>query len=178
MKCQNTVTEHAGSCLDTGIKALTQRLLKRVWTSGERDFIGGRFLRPTAIRYDGQPKATTEEARPCTFFNFPYLALDSHRLKTCEDGPHGCYKAGSDGHPKRTLLQSRYRLESTATREESQSITTLSRQELAKCVRPAHKQENLSASMGALPLVYVPQLWIASLSGGIYSPKHRHAHLL
>ena len=166
-ECQNTVVEHAGRYLDTGIKALTQRLLKRVWLSDERDFIGGKFLQPTAIRYDGQPKATSEEARPCTFFNFPYLSLDTHRRKTCMQGCNECYRTGSKGHPKRTLLQSRYRLESTAAKDESQSITALSRQDIAKCLKPSNKQVALSNSTNALPILHVPQLWIASLSGGI-----------
>lgn len=156
------MSEKASQYLAPGIVGLTRRLLKRVRKSDERDFVGGKFLLPTAIRYDGQSKASNEVVRSCTFFNFPYLSLENHRAIHCQR----CKEAGYDGHPKRTLLQSRYRLERTVAKDESQSITTLKPADIAKCVKPSNKQNALASLRGVLPIVYVPQLWVTSLSGG------------
>jgi hypothetical protein len=171
---QDMVTRRASPFLKPGIEALTRRLLKRVKASEEREFVGGKFLLPTTIRYDGQPKAPNEEVRPCTFFNFPYFSLDKHRVKGCKN----CANAGKDGHPKRTLLQSRYRLESTAIKDKSQSITTLELEDVAKCLKPTNKQHTLSASNDVFPIIHVPQLWVASLSGGNHPPRFRSLSIL
>jgi hypothetical protein len=131
--------------------------------SDERDFVGGKFLLPTAVRYDGRSKATTEPVKPCTFFNFPYLSLEEHRVGACQD----CQSAGPKDHPKRTLLQSRYRLERTSDKDEEQSVTTLSFEEIKKCVSAVTQNKIFNPYTTLKPLLHVPQVWFASLSGGL-----------
>jgi hypothetical protein len=148
--------------------------LKRVRASDERSFIGGKFLIPTAIRYDGQCKASNETVRPCTFLNFPYISLERHDLQACND----CKSSSSDGHPKRTLLQSRYRLEKTISRDSSQSVTTLSLEEIKKCVTASTKDNILNPSYPTKPILHVPQMWFASLSGGWWHDQRRRLLLI
>lgn len=154
-------SQYASRHVDSGVKGLTRRLLKRVWATDERGFIGGKFLNPATTRYDGQSK--TDDEKPCTFFNFPYFSVEKPHTKKSS-------KAGSAGlsleHPVRTLLQSRYRLEATNDRDPDQSITKLSRAEVKTCIRTPqnHGQENMDNNLK--PIIHVPQLWCLSLTGG------------
>jgi hypothetical protein len=149
--------------VDSGVKDLTRRLLKRVWATDERDFIGGKFLIPGATRYDGQSK--NDDEKPCTFFNFPYFSVEIPRTRTqSQVQPAG----GNLEHPVRTLLQSRYRLEATDDRDQDQSITKLTRREVNTCIRPSsnHAGQNINNNKSK-PIIHVPQLWCLSLSGDI-----------
>ena len=117
-------------------RGLTRRLIQRVRTVAERDFVGGRFLTPTTIRYDNQDISRYTVDKTCIFFSFPYFNVARPEFRK-----H--FRKTEDQHPPRTLLQSHYRLNKTIDRDEYQCISML------KEVN-ATEQENL---------VYVPQLW-------------------
>jgi hypothetical protein len=148
--------------VDSGVKDLTRRLLKRVWATDERDFIGGKFLIPGATRYDGQSK--NDDEKPCTFFNFPYFSVERPHTKT---QPHVQPAGGNLEHPVRTLLQSRYRLEATDARDQDQSITKLTRREVNTCIRPSSNYARQDVNNKSKPIIHVPQLWCLSLSGDV-----------
>lgn len=149
--------------MDSGVKDLTRRLLKRVWATDERDFIGGKFLIPGATRYDGQSK--NDDEKPCTFFNFPYFSVERPHTRT---QPQVQPAGGNLEHPARTLLQSRYRLEATDARDQDQSITKLTRREVNTCIRPSSNYAGQDANNHkSKPIVHVPQLWCLSLSGDV-----------
>jgi hypothetical protein len=132
-----------------------------VWATDERDFVGGKFLNPATTRYDGQSK--NDDEKPCTFFNFPYFSVEKpyakshHEAETPSTNPE---------HPVRSLLQSRYRLEATDTRDLDQSITKLSRSEVRTCIRPSPNRYEQNVNNKVKPIIHVPQLWCLSLSGG------------
>jgi hypothetical protein len=149
--------------VDSGVKDLTRRLLKRVFATDERDFIGGKFLAPGATRYDGQSK--NDDEKPCTFFNFPYFSVERPHGRT----PSQVQPVGSNrGHPVRTLLQSRYRLEATDARDQDQSITKLTRREVNTCIRPSfnYARQDINNNKSK-PIIHVPQLWCLSLNGDV-----------
>jgi hypothetical protein len=149
--------------VESGVKDLTRRLLKRVWATDERDFIGGKFLIPGTTRYDGQSK--NDDEKPCTFFNFPYFSVERPHTKTqSQRQPAG----GDLEHPVRTLLQSRYRLEATDVRDQDQSITKLTRREVNTCIRPPFNYTGQGMNNNkSKPIIHVPQLWCLSLSGDV-----------
>jgi hypothetical protein len=132
-----------------------------VWATDERDFVGGKFLNPATTRYDGQSK--NDDEIPCTFFNFPYFSLEKRHAKTNREAE---VPGTSVEHPIRTLLQSRYRLEATDTRDLEQSITNLSRSEVRTCIRPSPNRYEENVDNKSKPIIHVPQLWCLSLSGG------------
>lgn len=149
--------------MDSGVKDLTRRLLKRVFATDERDFIGGKFLAPGATRYDGQSK--NDDEKPCTFFNFPYFSVERPHART----PSQVQPVGSNlEHPVRTLLQSRYRLEATDARDQDQSITKLTRREVNTCIRPSfnYARQDINKNKSK-PIIHVPQLWCLSLNGDV-----------
>jgi hypothetical protein len=149
--------------VDSGVKDLTRRLLKRVRATDERDFIGGKFLIPGATRYDGQSK--NDDEKPCTFFNFPYFSVERPRTRT---QPQVQPAGGNLEHPVRTLLQSRYRLEATDARDQDQSITKLTRREVNTCIRPSSNCTGQDVNNHkSKPIIHVPQLWCLSLSGDV-----------
>jgi hypothetical protein len=149
--------------VDSGVKDLTRRLLKRVYATDERDFIGGKFLVPGATRYDGQSK--NDDEKPCTFFNFPYFSVERpHTRAQSQVHPVG----GNPEHPVRTLLQSRYRLEATDARDQDQSITKLTRREVNTCIRPSSNYAGQDINNNkSKPIIHVPQLWCLSLCGDV-----------
>ena len=149
--------------MDSGVKDLTRRLLKRVWATDERDFIGGKFLVPGATRYNGQSK--NDDEKPCTFFNFPYFSVERPHTRT---QPQVQPTGGNLEHPVRTLLQSRYRLEATDARDQDQSITKLTRREVNTCIRPSSNYAGQDINNNkSKPIIHIPQLWCLSLSGDV-----------
>lgn len=162
MLIKKLVLEHARPPSASGIKGLTSRLLKRVYTSDERHYIGGKFLLPTAIRYDGQSKKPTEQEKPCLFFNFPYLSIEHHHPKNCTE----CAAGGSEDHPMRSLFQFRYRLQTTKVKDSSQIVAKIDANVISKCIPSALRQRFVAACEEEAPLIHVPQVWIALISGG------------
>jgi len=142
---------------------LTRRLLKRVQMTDERTFIGGKYLVPYTTRYDGQSK--DEDEKPCTFFSFPYFSVETRkgvkfpRLDIDKENPE---------HPVRSLIQSRYRLESTLGRDKCQSIKTLPVDDVKRCIHPPYASK---PELNGKPIIHVPQIWVLSLSGGKFLPR-------
>ena len=112
--------------------ALAARLLNKVRKTCEKQFIHGRYLKPTVLVYDGaDPEEDSEEPKTATFISLPIFTTDipKRHTSTKED----------EGHPVRALLQSRYRLESTKNRDKGQVIRKIQR----------HSDH----------VVHVPQVW-------------------
>ena len=131
---------------------LTKRLLKRVRLVTERAFVGGSFLSPTAIRYDMLNDSRYGGDKCCAFLNFPYLAMMGAQ-KTMAFGK------GDPRHPTRTLLQSRYRLNETGNRDDSQCIRMLDTRSLKSCIQDPRAGSTWPAGEDDDMLIYVPQLW-------------------
>ena len=112
--------------------ALAGRLLNKVRKTCEKQFIHGRYLKPTVLVYDGaDPEEEFQEPKTATFISLPIFTTDvpKRHTSTKED----------EGHPVRALLQSRYRLESTKSRDKGQVIRKVER----------HSDH----------VVHVPQIW-------------------
>ena len=112
--------------------ALAARLLNKVRKTCEKQFIHGRYLKPIVLVYDGaDPEEDSEEPKTATFISLPIFTTDVPKRHTLtkED----------EGHPVRALLQSRYRLESTKSRDKGQVIRKIQR----------HSDH----------VVHVPQIW-------------------
>ncbi len=112
--------------------ALAARLLNKVRKTCEKQFIHGRYLKPIVLVYDGaDPEEDSEEPKTATFISLPTFTTDvpKRHILTKED----------EGHPVRALLQSRYRLESTKSRDKGQVIRKIQR----------HSDH----------VVHVPQIW-------------------
>lgn len=131
---------------------LTKRLLKRVQLVTERAFVGGSFLSPTAIRYDMLNDSRYGGDKCCAFLNFPYLAV-MRAQKTMAFG------RGDSRHPTRTLLQSRYRLNETGDRDDSQCIRMLDARSLKSCIEDPRGETTCLTGKLDDELIYVPQLW-------------------
>lgn len=140
---------------------MTRRLLKRVWATDERDFVGGKFLNSATTRYDGQSK--NDDEKPCTFFNFPYFSVQKPNPKLPSQAD---LASPSLEHSVRTLHQSRYRLEATDDRDLDQAITKLSRSDVRMCIHPLPSRSAANVDNQVKPIIHVPQLWCLSLSGG------------
>ena len=100
--------------------ALAARLLGKVRKTCEKQFIHGRYLKPTVLVYDGaDPEEDSEEPKTATFITLPIFTIDvpKRHTSTKED----------EAHPVRALLQSRYRLESTKNRDKGQVIRKIQR---------------------------------------------------
>ena len=133
---------------------LTKRLINRIRVDSERSFVNGNFLIPTAIRYDMLDDSRYNKDRCSIFLGFPYFAV-----KKQEEEKLGAFSKGARQHPARTLLQSRYRLNKTTKRDESQCITELSGDKLKSCIEaPPDATEHLTRKK-VEELIYVPQLW-------------------
>ena len=129
-------------------RGLTRRLIQRVRTVAERDFVGGRFLNATAIRYDNQDISRYTVDKTCIFFSFPYFNVAKPELRK-----H--FRKREDQHPPRTLLQSHYRLNKTIERDKFQCISML------KEVKSTEEKRKSRVGRPKMvkDLVYVPQLW-------------------
>jgi hypothetical protein len=161
--------------------------MKRVKTMKERNYVGGKFLITGPIRYDGRLLEREDDDHPCIFFGFPYLAVGDFNdrttaASTSRPGNQGAAQGMRSGtpdsagrppktkntsiHPVRTLLQSRYRLESTKKRDENQSITTLERKEVKDCIWASKDLAKKEKGSKWKSKIHVPQLWGLSISGG------------
>ena len=156
-KLSKLLIKNKGLAKDCESKELTDsdvrlifRLVKRLQTMAERSFAGGKYLIPLALRYDNQDISKYTIDKTCIFFSFPYfqIAEPSFRRYFGKDYP---------GHPPRTILQSRYRLNRTIDRDRYQCIRLLNNATLDSCMTPegrnAHKKRPTNM------LVYIPQLW-------------------
>ncbi|KAL8637729.1 MAG: hypothetical protein Q9226_009087, partial [Calogaya cf. arnoldii] len=146
------VSQLKSSGLQDSEVGLTKRLLKRVQLVTERAFVGGSFLSPTAIRYDMLNDSRYGGDKCCAFLNFPYLAVMTAQ-KTMAFG------RGDSRHPTRTLLQSRYRLNETGDRDDSQCIRMLDARSLKSCIKDPRAGTTWPTGKGDDKLIYVPQLW-------------------
>lgn len=111
-----------GECRAHGVTdseyGLAKRLMDRLRTVSEREFVGGRYLMPLTLRYDSQDLSKYSVDKTCIFFTFPYLYVGPRSLRK--------YKGtGGPEHPARTLLQSHYRLHKTKDRDDLQCIKWL-----------------------------------------------------
>lgn len=138
--------------VNKGQRGLTRRLLKRVRNTAEREFVGGRFLIPLALRYDNQDISRYTVDKTCIFFSFPYFLVAKPGLRRHFD-------KGNERHPPRTLLQSHYRLNKTVDRDEDQCISLLRDGAIASMINKAHKVKQFRLSRAIDDLVFVPQFW-------------------
>ena len=145
--------------LTPGLLDLVPRLLTRVQIDAERPFINGNYLVPVVRRYDGQDIRGDEGDKPALFVNFPFIALAPVR-STCP----GDRK--SPKHTARTLLQWRYRLQSTEARDPDQAIASLSEENIQECCLETNRVGTRRSSGAVKGLLHVPQLWGVILSNG------------
>ena len=134
-----------------GQRGLTRRLLKRVRKIAERDFVGGRFLSPLALRYDNQDVSRYTVDKTCIFFCFPYFSI-------AKPGLRKHFEKGDPRHPSRTLLQSHYRLNKTIDRDADQCISLLKDDTIASLIDAPYKKRLWSSPTDEY-LVFVPQFW-------------------
>ena len=135
-----------------GQRGLTRRLLKRVRKIAERDFVGGRFLTPLALRYDDQDVSRYTVDKTCIFFCFPHFLI-------AKPGLRKHFEKGDSRHPPQTLLQSRYRLNKTIDRDEDQCISLLKDDTIASLIDTPYTSKSLWSSHTDDYLVFVPQFW-------------------
>ena len=128
---------------------LTYRLIKRLQASVEHSFVGGSYLTPIALRYDDQDVSRYTVDKTCIFFSFPYFQIADSAFRN--------HKYRSDGHPPRTVLQTRYRLNRTTDRDQYQCIRRLDNATIDKCIEP--KRQGAEAKAHTELLVFIPQLW-------------------
>ena len=135
-----------------GERGLTRRLLKRVRNIAEREFVGGRFLTPLALRYDNQDVSRYTVDKTCIFFSFPYFLVAPPGLRK-----H--FEKDDPRHPARTLLQSHYRLNKTVDRDEEQCISLLKSGTVATSINVSDRSRQARSRSAIKDLVFVPQLW-------------------
>lgn len=136
--------------LEESMIGLSKRLLKRVRLVTERDFVNGRFLTPTVMRYDMHDASRYGHGRSCMFVSFPYFDVSETRER-------GKFRKGDASHPIRTLLQSHYRLNETVDRDESQCIRTIGAPALKSCIQGGDTKRLCHKAHAEL--IYVPQMW-------------------
>ena len=143
-------------CQSQGInknqRGLTRRLLERVRKIAERDFVGGRFLTPVALRYDYQDVSRYTVDKTCIFFSFPYFLI-------AKPGLRKHFNKDDPQHPPRTLLQSHYRLNKTVDRDEDQCISLLRGGTIASLINAPKKPKRSWSSRTVENLIFVPQFW-------------------
>ena len=152
----NKLEEEIVKCQSRGLSeseiGLTKRLLGRVRSTSEKSFVGGKYLVPTALRYDNQDVSRYTVDKTCIFFSFPYFLVADSSFRE--------YAAkGKEEHPPRTLLQSRYRLNKTIERDEKQCIRLLDGKGVTSSIAVQAGDEISIPAKGTQHLVYVPQLW-------------------
>jgi hypothetical protein len=157
--------------------------------------VGGMFLIPGPIRYDARLSRNGDDDHPCIFFSFPYFAVGDFDSKSksrsrVNSGRQGPVRQGhafrqstqqmrstlsgdspqpskdSPIHPVRMLLQSKYRLESTEKRDDNQSITSLSKEDVKDCIRLPRDTTDVVEGNKWKYKIHVPQFWGLSISGG------------
>lgn len=115
---------------------------------------------PLALRYDSQDVSKYTAEKTCVFFSFPYMCLDTVDLRKYYDG-------NSVGHPPRTLLQSRYRLNKTEDRDSLQCVKWLKpRRNTSRAVVSEPGMKELPRSQ-VEELFYVPQFWGLIVGSGM-----------
>lgn len=147
--------------VNKGQRGLTRRLFRRVRNIAERDFVGGRFLTPVALRYDNQDVSRYTVDKTCIFFSFPYFLISKPGLRKHfnKDDPQ---------HPPRTLLQSHYRLNNTVDRDEDQCISLLKDGTIASLINESKKPRRSWSSRAVGNLIFVPQFWGIIDGLGVY----------
>ena len=137
-----------------GERGLARRLLKRVRILAEREFVGGKFLTPLALRYDNQDVSRYTVDKTCIFFSFPYFLVAKPALRKHfeKDDPR-------HPHPVRTLLQSHYRLHKTVDRDKDQSISLLKGGTIATSINASDGGRQGQSTLAVEDLVFVPQVW-------------------
>jgi len=145
--------------LTPGLLDLVPRLLTRVQIDAERPFRNGSYLIPVVRRYDGHDIRGEEGDKPALFVNFPFFALKPVR-------PTFPGERKSQKHAARTLLQWRYRLQSTETRDLDQAITHLSQEDIEGCCMKTTRTAPRPSVGSAKSVLHVPQLWAVILSNG------------
>lgn len=149
----NLVARMKDAGLEENVVGLSKRLLNRVRRVTEREFVNGSFLTPKVMRYDMHDASRYGHNKCCIFINFPYFAVNQTR----ERNP---FKKGDARHPIRTLLQSRYRLNETVDKDESQCIRSVGSAALKSCIRNSSQDDIDRLNRTAhTELIYVPQMW-------------------
>ncbi len=138
--------------MTSGERALTRRLLKRVRNIGEREFVGGKFLTPLALRYDNQDVSRYSVDKTCIFFSFPYFLV-------AEPGLRKHFEKDDPRHPARTLLQSHYHLNRTIDRDKDQCISLLKSGTVATSIQVSDEGGQGRLRSTIEDLIFVPQLW-------------------
>ena len=119
----------------------------------EHHFVNGRFLSPVAIRYDMLDDSRYNKDKCSMFLSFPYFTI-----RKPEDPPPS-FRNGAPEHPMRTLLQSRYRLNETTKRDESQCISELVGDKLKHGIKAPESETAHLNGKKVEELIYVPQMW-------------------
>ncbi|KIW75983.1 hypothetical protein Z517_10728 [Fonsecaea pedrosoi CBS 271.37] len=165
-RIQSVVDKYARSGLEDGIDRLADGLLRRMFSNEEKTFVGGYYLQPGVIRYDGETPLQDVPDRPCTFVNFPYLCLEWPReLEALPEEPD----PGNRKFPVRSLLQSRYRLQLTREKDQKQSISALTNRQVNACIQPAFAQLNSGTAMEKYTVVTCAPIKGAALQGQVIS---------
>ena len=151
-KLEDLVNKSRPQGLQESEIGLTRRLLRRVRKKAERDFVGGSFLTPLALRYDILDDSIYSVDKCCIFLSFPYFDVHQPLQKRK-------FKKGHVEHPTRTLLQSRYRLNETTERDKSQCVRMLKGEALKACVDALNPICDRPMPKVTEELIHVPQLW-------------------
>ncbi|KAL8783570.1 MAG: hypothetical protein Q9195_009352 [Heterodermia aff. obscurata] len=128
-------------CIEDDDLAVVAQLLNKVQKTSEKKFVYGRYLKPTTVVYDGEESSgvVRKISKTATFVSLPLFWLERPRERMSTKD--------SAGHPSRTLLQSRYRLERTEKRDQEQVIAK------------SRPNENR--------IVHVPQIWALIINRNI-----------
>ncbi|KAI4148539.1 MAG: hypothetical protein LQ341_001543 [Variospora aurantia] len=149
----NLVARMKNGGLEENLVGLSKRLLNRVRRVTQREFVNGSFLTPKVMRYDMHDASSYGHNKCCMFISFPYFAVNEAQERRA-------FNKGDPRHPVRTLLQSRYRLNETIDKDESQCIRTVGTAALKSCIHNASKHDVDRLDRTAhTELIYVPQMW-------------------
>lgn len=178
------IAKHGTRDLSKGEIDLIPSLLRRVQIDAERQYIHGSLLNPVVRRYDGLGVDTKD--KPIMFINFPFISLQQvgpgadpetrnwrSRYRLTGKFPYVSKRLDTfperdtSAHQDRTLLQSRYRLQSTRGRDGRQSITKLSVDDVRTCIDASDQEKARLFNTGTPELLHVPQLWAVISRNGI-----------